>query len=212
MIKGQPKEKCARCKALGIFSCEHSTPVRDKYRNMQLKQGRFYESPRDYEDLLEPSIYHDANAFGGDTGYQSHNALSFQRLLLNQKKFETDLQLKSMFDINKARRKEKKTLKLNSLRHNNQSLSRLSRHTPRKTPRSSVNGNRNSSSFKKPAIKFNDQDLFDNNNKNELNNKTIVEDLDAEKNNNLNNSSDKKKSNETNKDSKKAKNGCCTII
>ena len=227
MIKGTPKEKCARCQQLGIFICEHKTPVRDKYRNMQLEQGKFYESPRDYEDLLQPSIYQEPNAFGGDSGLHSHNALSFHRLLINQKKFESELEVKKLFDLNNARKKEmKKKMKLNSLRPNNQSLSRLSRVTPRMTPRNAVKRNDN----KKNPIRFNDQEFFtippnssngnyNNNNSNSKppsgtsNNKISdtdkVEDLNGEHKIDVN---DNKGNNEKGKSKKDEKGGCCTVL
>ena len=229
MITGTPKDtdKCARCQQLGAFICEHKTPVRDKYRNMQLEQGKYYESPRDYEDLLQPSIYHEPNAFGGDSGLHSHNALSFQRLLLHQKKFESELELKKAFALNKAHKKKekKKQMKLNSLRPNNQSLLRLSRETPKTTPRNTVNRN----GSQKNPIRFTDEEFFDippnsssgtknnnnkppssiNSNKNNNSNKTtIVEDLDGK---NLNDVENNKLQNEKREKEKKGdKGGCCS--
>jgi hypothetical protein len=172
MIKGNSKEKCARCKTLGSFICEHTTPVRDKFRTMQ-KEGRMYESPREYEELLEPTIYMEPNVYGGPAGLQSHNALSFQRLLVKQQKQEDDLKFRSMYDgSTSSRKKEKNILKVNSLRHNNVQLNRLSfkgSSSQRKIVAKKSNG-------QKP-IKFSESDFFEKE-QIDQNNEILVEDLD----------------------------------
>lgn len=40
------KEKCARCKALKVFNCEHNTTVRDELQTSFAEEGRFYMAPR----------------------------------------------------------------------------------------------------------------------------------------------------------------------
>jgi hypothetical protein len=217
-------DKCARCQQIGAFMCEHKTPVRDKYRSMVSEHGKFYESPRDYEDLLQPSIYHEPNAFGGDSALHSHNALSFQRLLLNQKKFESELNIKKAFELNKAHKKKekKKQMKLNSLRPSNQSLIRLSKITPRSTPRNSIKRNGN----KKNPIRFTDEEFFQipsnsangNSNNNQLpngkngsnknnNNISVVSDLDGDNFKDVEN--DKPQKETIDKKKKDDKGGCC---
>ena len=40
------RDQCARCKQLGVFVCEHNTPVRDTLKNRLAEEGTLYKSPR----------------------------------------------------------------------------------------------------------------------------------------------------------------------
>lgn len=46
-----PKEKCARCKTLKTFDCEHATPVRDDLNFNYFKTGHFYTTPKQIREL-----------------------------------------------------------------------------------------------------------------------------------------------------------------
>ena len=39
-----PREKCARCKMLNCFVCEHNTPVRDVLQTKYAEEGKYYLS------------------------------------------------------------------------------------------------------------------------------------------------------------------------
>lgn len=198
MYTAVKKEQCARCKTLGIFQCEHQTPVRDKFRNMQEKHGKLYESPREFEDELDSGIFSEAS----NTGNLSHNALSYHRQTYKQKRMEDNIKHAQSYDIKKQKRlMQHRFIKTNSLRPNNVNLSRLSFKSPRKqiTPRS-----------KKPVNVRNHENLFDVSKSADDNYETQeeVEDLENPKSANNSRNANVKKDASAKKDKKRI----CTIL
>jgi hypothetical protein len=59
-------EKCARCKTLNAFQCEHKTTIRDHINTIYAQEGRFYLHPRKSRRTSQDATANDAAAFNSE--------------------------------------------------------------------------------------------------------------------------------------------------
>ena len=71
------KNQCHRCKQLGVFICEHDTPIRDTIKSVYAEEGRYYMSPRRYSGVdYGESLRSYSGMRRSNTGYLTRDANS----------------------------------------------------------------------------------------------------------------------------------------